>query len=324
MSVESISRALRVQGLTATEKLVLIGIANHDGDGGAWPSIATLAMYADTTDRTVQRSITGLVDKGFVEVEANAGGTAKTRNDRRPNRYILHFDGVTEMSPRETDGVTSDAPRGDTAVSPEPSSNHPGTSSLRSEDQRANQVVRDYWDWYVAEHDGAKPTIEFHALRAVAKRLIKSDYVEDEIIDAMKTSKAWTAKALSTEIVAKRHRAAGTTSTVAVAHVVVKAFAAAEPWLRPTVEGWSGDDWKVLRNRLMLTCSRAITNQGFDIGETMIRLAICMRAVNVATATDDEWYFSIVRCNVERFSGELANYPDAMRRAYTNQHWNVA
>ena len=51
MSVESISWALRVQELTPTDKLVLIGIANHDGDGGSWPSIATLAMYAASYTR---------------------------------------------------------------------------------------------------------------------------------------------------------------------------------------------------------------------------------------------------------------------------------
>lgn len=130
MSVESMSWALRAQNVTAMEKLVLIGIANHDGDGGAWPSVATLAIYANASTRTVQRCIAALSDKGFITVEANMGGTAHTRNDRRPNHYVVHRpkNGVTQMSPRVDNGVTSDAQRGDTAMSPEPSLNHPNTS----------------------------------------------------------------------------------------------------------------------------------------------------------------------------------------------------
>jgi hypothetical protein len=130
MSVESISWALRARNISAMEKLVLIGIANHDGDGGSWPSIATLAMYANSSTRTVQRCIQSLADAGFITVEQNAGGTMHTRNDRRPNHYVIHRpkNGVTPMSPRDNNGVTSDAQRGDIAMSPEPSLNHPKPS----------------------------------------------------------------------------------------------------------------------------------------------------------------------------------------------------
>lgn len=133
MSVESIARVLNHSRAKGTAKLVLIGIANHDGDGGAWPSIKTLARYANATERTVQRSIEELVEMGELEVHRNEGGSRETREDRRPNRYILRVtDGVTPMSPREGDGVTPVTPRGDagdvngvTPTSPEPSLNHP-------------------------------------------------------------------------------------------------------------------------------------------------------------------------------------------------------
>jgi len=127
MSVESISWALRVQDLSPTDKLVLIGIANHDGDGGSWPSIATLAMYAGVSERTVQRSIVALETRRLIDVQTNAGGTMHTRNDRRPNYYTINRPrhGVTSTTPRSDNGVTPVTPRGDTAMSPEPSLNHP-------------------------------------------------------------------------------------------------------------------------------------------------------------------------------------------------------
>lgn len=70
-----------------TDKIVLLGIANHDGDGGAWPSIATLAKYANVTERSVQYSLDKLEQSGQIRRELNAGGTRRTRDHERPNWY---------------------------------------------------------------------------------------------------------------------------------------------------------------------------------------------------------------------------------------------
>lgn len=143
MSVESISLVLNHSKASGTAKLVLVGIANHDGDGGAWPSIATLARYANCSERSVQRAIGQLVDLGEVVVHLNAGGHRQTRNDQRPNRYDIAVtpvdnsdNGVTLASPRPVNGVTSMVERGDASVvngvtpaSPEPSLNHPRTAA---------------------------------------------------------------------------------------------------------------------------------------------------------------------------------------------------
>ena len=134
MSIEHVARVLNgASDLDATAKLVLLGIANHDGDGGAWPSIATLRRYANCSESTVHRAIKRLVEAGYVEVEANAGGTHQTRPDRRPNRYNVDYRavvhrlspdvderGVTDDTPCPN-GVSSGAPRGVTAMTPEPS-----------------------------------------------------------------------------------------------------------------------------------------------------------------------------------------------------------
>ena len=133
MSIESMVIVLNTTDLTPQDKLILLGIANHDGDGGAWPSVATLARYGCCSPRTVQRSLARLTEAGLVTVEKQAGGLRATRSDRRPNLYRLHLvdnhaDGVTPMTPRDVNGVTPVTERGDTAVSPEPSLNRPHTS----------------------------------------------------------------------------------------------------------------------------------------------------------------------------------------------------
>lgn len=150
-------------------RLVLLGIANHDGDGGAWPTLETLAVYAGGVDtRTVRRAIHQLVELGEIAVEINGGGNEHTRADRRPNRYTILLgcppvcdrtsrhrtnDGGAKMSARPVDnsghggtgvsareghGGTSVTERGDirdrhgrTQVSPEPSKNHPEPPARR-------------------------------------------------------------------------------------------------------------------------------------------------------------------------------------------------
>jgi len=130
MSVESIAKVLNQSLARGTDKLVLIGIANHDGDGGAWPSLETLARYANVDIRTVQRSLRRLETMGELTTYLQDGGTTRTPNDRRPNRYEIHVTprGDVDVTPSHergdvdvTPGVTSTSPRGVTSTSPEPS-----------------------------------------------------------------------------------------------------------------------------------------------------------------------------------------------------------
>jgi len=154
MSVEAMAIVLHHSRAKGTAKVVLLGIANHDGDGGSWPSITTLAGYANVDERSAQRAVRQLEDLGEVSVRVQGGGDRSTRNDQRPNRYDVlvmcpegcdrtknhrvtepvdnRSDGVTGVSPRGSNGVTLLTQRGDTGVangvtpvSPEPSFNHP-------------------------------------------------------------------------------------------------------------------------------------------------------------------------------------------------------
>lgn len=70
-------------------KLVLLGIANHDGDGGAWPSVATLSKYAQVTPRQVQKLLSELERLNEVRRLVSAGGDHSMADFLRPNLY--HF-----------------------------------------------------------------------------------------------------------------------------------------------------------------------------------------------------------------------------------------
>lgn len=87
MSVEALAIALHHSRATGAALLVLLGIANHDGDGGAWPSIATLAKYARVHPRNVQRASGRLEQLGEIRRAVQRGGTAATEHHERPNLY---------------------------------------------------------------------------------------------------------------------------------------------------------------------------------------------------------------------------------------------
>jgi len=70
MSVQAISAAFAVQGLSPSEKLVLLALANFaDSDGRCWPSQARLALDTGLTDRQIRRVFVSLVDAGLMTKE---------------------------------------------------------------------------------------------------------------------------------------------------------------------------------------------------------------------------------------------------------------
>lgn len=113
MSVEVIVLSLYHSKASATDKVVLLGIANHHGDGGAWPSLETLARYANVSERQVSRSIKVLEDLGELRVDHNRGlnvGRNKT------NRYWINLSCPPECDGsmnHRIDGKTHKAPRVD-------------------------------------------------------------------------------------------------------------------------------------------------------------------------------------------------------------------
>jgi len=91
MSVESLAIALHHSRSRGTARIVLIGIANHDGDGGAWPSVATLAKYAGVHPRNVQRALEQLEALQEIRREIQRGGMPQMPDPRRPNLYTFRL-----------------------------------------------------------------------------------------------------------------------------------------------------------------------------------------------------------------------------------------
>jgi hypothetical protein len=103
------------------ELLVLLALADHARDDGlCWPSIRTIAAKARIEERSAQRILRRLIEKGLVEL-VSKGGCIEGQNV--PNRYKVKGGdfrsphGPTESHPGETvgQGVGGDrqSPRGD-------------------------------------------------------------------------------------------------------------------------------------------------------------------------------------------------------------------
>jgi len=200
MSIESLAICLNHSKATGTDKVVLLGIANHDGDGGAYPAVATLARYANVSERTVQRSIQTLAELGELRVALNAGGSLNQRHDRRPNRYYVLVtcpaacDKTSQH--RVRDGVTPVTLRGDnpdvygvTHVSPEPSLEPSkeleiiDAANLTPITFNAGHVTAQYVDCFRALHLLEPPKANIGRIAKSAKELIR-DYPIEILMDA--------------------------------------------------------------------------------------------------------------------------------------------
>lgn len=89
VSVEAMAIALHHSRARGTDKVILMGIANHDQEGGSWPSRATLARYANVSERSVKHSLRHLEELNEIETHIQQGGTRDTPEQYRPNLYIF-------------------------------------------------------------------------------------------------------------------------------------------------------------------------------------------------------------------------------------------
>jgi len=69
MSIEIINAVWKHSQSTGRARVVLLAIADHQGQQGAWPSIETLAKMANSSKRSVSRDIAELAEMGELRVD---------------------------------------------------------------------------------------------------------------------------------------------------------------------------------------------------------------------------------------------------------------
>ena len=79
--------ALHHSRAKGSAKLILVGIANHDGDGGAMPSMATLARYGGVDVRQARKGVRRLEELGEIRTHVQAGSLPYLDDHEQPNRY---------------------------------------------------------------------------------------------------------------------------------------------------------------------------------------------------------------------------------------------
>jgi hypothetical protein len=138
-------------------RLVLLAIADHQGEIGAWPSISTLARMVNASERSVQRDIQYLQEIGELTVEVQ---NAPTKNQYKSNLYWVNLPGVTA-------GVTN-APSGVTEISAGVTAGGVLTliEPLR-ETNNLNAHFEEFWNAYPKKLDKAKA---FRAFKSAMKR----------------------------------------------------------------------------------------------------------------------------------------------------------
>lgn len=180
MSIEVMSWVLNNSPVRGTDKIILLGLANHcDADGhNAYPSVARLSRYANVSERAVQQSLRNLEEGNHIYRHFNEGGSAKQRADRRPNKYTIRMHGVQDSSPREDDGVQPSAQRGEAErtdgvkpTSPETSlepSSEPSLKNVLSPDaERLSILLADK----IAENGFKRPTVTQEWIRCMDRTI---------------------------------------------------------------------------------------------------------------------------------------------------------
>ena len=125
MSVQALSCAMVVRGVTASEKLLLLVLANYaDERMGCWPSHKRLATDACLTERTILTLLKTLEGKRFISRRERF----RSDGSRTSDEITLHFSGEITSPPPEVrnGGVGKSTAPGGARISPlttfEPSS----------------------------------------------------------------------------------------------------------------------------------------------------------------------------------------------------------
>jgi hypothetical protein len=307
------NETVRDERLSFRARGVLIWLLSHVED---WTVRSDEIARAGSEGRDAVRvAMNELVEHGYVE-------RIKEQNDKG------HWSTVTIVRDRPKPDYQSSVSRSSErqALTEEHEEDHQEDSSLRSEGVVQSQVTTQpkvltsaqklalrYWD-ETRERTDRDPVYAFPALMSICRSLLKAGYDPDEIVEAMHTTKVMTAQAVKAEVLAAERRRKEQVG-MPIPGPVVHAMADAKPFLdqRTTIPV----------KMLMEAVAYFVTRHSFGLGETMLRLAVALRA-QPAIAFPETLQAAMWRAQVDRFPGNLVDYPDAMERAYRNQFWRAS
>lgn len=164
MSIEIMNAVWRHSQAQGRARLVLLAIADHQGEIGAWPSIATLAKMVNGSERSVQRDIQELVHLGELRVEIQ---NAPINKQYKSNLYWVNLPGVTNTQSGVTDlasGVTESASgvtTGGVQTLIEP------LQKLTNTNAQESDLFVEFWNEYPLKKDKGAA---FKAFRSALKR----------------------------------------------------------------------------------------------------------------------------------------------------------
>lgn len=169
MSLEVMNAVWQHSRSDGRARLVLLAIADHQGEIGAWPSIARLAKMVNSSERSVQRDIAYLQSIGELKVEVQ---NAPISRQYKSNLYWVILPGVTTGVTDLPSGVTDSASGVTTGgvqtlIEPlrEPNNNKRG---------KEQDLFDEFWKEYPRK-EGKKPA--FKAFRSALSRASFEDII---------------------------------------------------------------------------------------------------------------------------------------------------
>lgn len=172
MSIEVMNAVWKHSKAEGRARLVLLAIADHQGEIGAWPSIERLAEMTNASVRSVQRDIQILEALGELQVERRQ---APTKSQYKANLYWVTLPGViaevTNATPEVTNAPSEVTAGGMLTV----------TEPLLEPNNR-NALFDEFWQEYPLKKDKGK------AIRAFKSALTRAKF--EDIIAGVLAYKA--------------------------------------------------------------------------------------------------------------------------------------
>ena len=160
MSIEVMNSVWKHSKSEGRARLVLLAIADHQGEIGAWPSLERIAEMVNASVRSVQRDIAILEALGELKVERQ---NAPTSTQYKSNLYWVTLSGVTPGVTNTPSGVTNATLRGDSSWH-----TNPYKEPLLETNNR-NALFDEFWKEYPLKKDKGKAIRAFKSALTRAK-----------------------------------------------------------------------------------------------------------------------------------------------------------